>query len=130
MNNHELKMCRKLLFLSEKEAARYIGKVSARTWQRWEGGEYCIPKDVEEKTISLLRIRDSLIRGQIKTLELFGMFPENTTYTAKPDGSLCCTSTEGDTKDIKADPKYVYFLVYESAIAHRLSFNILSEKGK
>ena len=46
MNNNELRMLRKLFFLEVTEAAKYIGEVEPRTWQRWEDGTRKIPGDV------------------------------------------------------------------------------------
>lgn len=46
MNNNELKMLRKLFFLEVAEAAKHIGDVEPRTWQRWEDGTRNIPLDV------------------------------------------------------------------------------------
>lgn len=57
MLNKELKALRKIFFLSVAEAAEHIGYVSARTWQRWELGEYKIPDDVEKKINDLAERR-------------------------------------------------------------------------
>lgn len=57
MLNKELKALRKILFLSVTEAAEHIGYVSARTWQRWELGEYKIPDDVKKKMNDLAERR-------------------------------------------------------------------------
>lgn len=49
MNNHELQAMRKMLMLDVSEAAEFVGKVSARTWQHWEAGKYNVPDDVQRE---------------------------------------------------------------------------------
>jgi len=61
MNNKELQAARKLLFLSVAEAAKHIGKVTPRSWQKWERGENRVPNNVEEKIIMLLQKRLDMI---------------------------------------------------------------------
>lgn len=49
MNNFELQALRKLLFLDVAEAAKWIGDVTPRTWQRWEDGTRNLPADVADQ---------------------------------------------------------------------------------
>ena len=46
MTNYELQALRKLLFLDVAEAAKEIGEVTTRTWQRWEDGSRKVPQDI------------------------------------------------------------------------------------
>jgi len=61
LNNSELQACRKLLMLDVTEAATWIGKASARTWQRWESGEHKVPADVDVEVYSAIQRRNNLI---------------------------------------------------------------------
>ena len=61
MNNKELQAARMLLFLSVKEASEQIGRVSARSWQRWEKGDQAVPKDVEGEMLTLCAKRTEMI---------------------------------------------------------------------
>lgn len=54
-------MLRKLFFLDVKEAAQYVGKVEARTWQRWEDGSRNIPLDVIQDMQMLSLTRSDLL---------------------------------------------------------------------
>ena len=58
MKNFELKQLRKLFFLDVTEAAKWVGDVEPRTWQRWEDGTRNIPLDVIEtmQMLALTRI--------------------------------------------------------------------------
>jgi hypothetical protein len=49
MDNHQLQALRKLLFLDVSEAAKEIGEVTSRTWQRWEDGSRKVPQDVADQ---------------------------------------------------------------------------------
>ncbi|HDR1187531.1 DUF1870 family protein [Pasteurella multocida] len=60
MNNNELQMLRKALFLDIVEAAELVGGVSARTWQRWEKGDINVPFDVEQKMRKLNHIHNKV----------------------------------------------------------------------
>ena len=72
MNNHELRMLRKLFFLEVAEAAKHIGEVEPRTWQRWEDGTRNIPFDVIA-TMQML----SLTRMDLLAVEFN---PDNAAY--------------------------------------------------
>ncbi|MBG5926127.1 DUF1870 family protein [Providencia rettgeri] len=61
MNNFELKQLRQLLFLSQTEAAKYIGDVEPRSWQRWEKGTSPIPTDVISQVQMLSLTRQDLL---------------------------------------------------------------------
>ena len=61
MNNKELQAARKLLCLSVAEAAKHIGKVTPRSWQKRDRGENRVPNGVEEKIIGLLQKRLDMI---------------------------------------------------------------------
>ncbi|MTC46729.1 DUF1870 family protein [Providencia sp. wls1922] len=61
MNNFELKQLRQLLFLSQAEAAKYIGDVEPRSWQRWEKGTSPIPTDVISQMQMLSLTRQDLL---------------------------------------------------------------------
>ncbi|WP_392565790.1 DUF1870 family protein [Utexia brackfieldae] len=61
INNHELQALRKLLMLDVSEAAEFVAKVSARTWQYYESGGRPIPKDVETEMYALIQFRSDLI---------------------------------------------------------------------
>lgn len=61
LNNHELQAVRKLLMLDVAEAAKYIGKVSARTWQYWEAGRYAIPDDIDMEMYALVQLRNNFM---------------------------------------------------------------------
>lgn len=61
MTNKELQALRKLFFLSTAEAAKHIGGVSARTWRRWEIGDYKVPDDIAEKMNALSDRRMTMI---------------------------------------------------------------------
>ncbi len=61
MNNNELRMLRKLFFLEVAEAAKHIGKVEPRTWQRWEDGTRNIPNDVTQTMQMLSLTRSELL---------------------------------------------------------------------
>lgn len=62
MKNFELQALRKIFMLDVSEAAEFIGKVSARTWQRWEDDTYKIPTDVIAEMEILMHIRQDMIR--------------------------------------------------------------------
>ncbi len=64
MTNLELKQLRQLLFLSQAEAAKEIGQVEPRAWQRWEKGDRSIPSDVVDQ-IQML----SLTRCELLSIE-------------------------------------------------------------
>lgn len=49
MTNYELQALRKLLFLDVAEAAKEVGEVTTRTWQRWEDGSRKVPQDIADQ---------------------------------------------------------------------------------
>ncbi|MCW7763393.1 DUF1870 family protein [Photorhabdus luminescens] len=57
MTNKELQALRKLLMLDVTEAAKFIGKVSTRSWQYWETGRSAVPSDVKEEMLDLMAVR-------------------------------------------------------------------------
>lgn len=61
MNHCELQALRKMLMIDVSEAAEYIGKVSARTWQYWESEKYRIPEDVALLMKNLTHQRQELV---------------------------------------------------------------------
>jgi len=61
MNNNKLRMLRKLFFLEVAEAAKYIGEVEPRTWQRWEEGTRKVPSDVATTMQMLSLTRKDLL---------------------------------------------------------------------
>lgn len=61
MNNKELQSARCMFFLTVSEAAKHIGRVSPRTWQRWEKSDSNVPEDVAEKMHQLACERNDLI---------------------------------------------------------------------
>lgn len=63
MNAKELQALRKLLMLDVGEAARIIGKVSARSWQYWEAGRSNVPDDVADLMNALLTQRQAIIEA-------------------------------------------------------------------
>ena len=65
MNNHELQALRKILMLDVSEAAQYVGKVSARTWQYWESGRNKVPQDVVESIRNLIQEREELLKKMV-----------------------------------------------------------------
>lgn len=70
LNNLELAAMRRALFLDVSEAAEHIGKVAARSWQRWEDGTRSVPPDVDEEVYRLIQVRsemtDYLVEQQVK----------------------------------------------------------------
>lgn len=63
MTNKELQALRRALFISTKEAAEHIGKVSVRGWQHWEKGTYAIPDDVSIQILNLSEKRMNMIEA-------------------------------------------------------------------
>lgn len=63
MTNKELQALRRALFISVKEAAEHISKVSVRSWQRWEQGTYAIPDDVSKQMLDLSIKRMEMIEA-------------------------------------------------------------------
>jgi len=61
MKNHELRILRKSFFLEVSEAAKHIGEVEPRTWQRWEDGTRTIPGDVIQQMQMLSLTRSELL---------------------------------------------------------------------
>lgn len=61
MNSNELRMLRKLFFLEVAEAAKHVGKVEPRTWQRWEDVTRNIPLDVIQTMQMLALTRNDLL---------------------------------------------------------------------
>jgi len=63
----ELQAMRSLFFASTTEAAECIaglsGKHPARSWQRWESGQYAIPDDVDMEIYALCEQRTECIDG-------------------------------------------------------------------
>lgn len=61
MTNKELKALRQILALECSEAAEHIGKVSSRSWQRWESGAVPVPDDVANEMLIYANLRDQLV---------------------------------------------------------------------
>lgn len=61
LNNMELQACRKQLMLDVSEAAEWIGKASARTWQRWESGQHEVPGDVDEEIYACIQRQQNIV---------------------------------------------------------------------
>jgi len=61
LTHSELQACRKLLMLDVTEAAEWIGKVSNRSWQRWESGQHEIPGDVDEEIYACIQRQQNIV---------------------------------------------------------------------
>lgn len=70
LNGHELNALRKLMMLSTTEAAELIGKVSVRTWERWEAGAVELPDDVDMEMNGLAALREQIIA------EIYGLLED------------------------------------------------------
>ncbi|TNH03662.1 DUF1870 family protein [Testudinibacter sp. TR-2022] len=66
MTNEQLQQLRKALFLDISEVAEFVGKVSTRTWQRWEKGDLNVPDDVACEMIKLINIQDEAVNLVLK----------------------------------------------------------------
>ena len=69
LNHFELQAARKSLMLDASEAAECIGKVSTRSWQRWESGDRSIPSDIDEEVYALVSQMNECIDGVLEAGE-------------------------------------------------------------
>ena len=70
MTHSELQAIRKVLMLDVSEAAKFIGKVSTRTWQYWESGAKPIPDDVVSIMKELIIKRGQSINAYLENNSL------------------------------------------------------------
>ncbi|MDG4948823.1 YdiL family protein [Actinobacillus equuli subsp. haemolyticus] len=66
MTGLELKLARHTLGLTIAEAAEHIGKVSKRSWEYWESGNFNIKEDVERVINQLLARRKEILESIIE----------------------------------------------------------------
>ena len=88
MNNKEIQAIRKLLMLEVKEAADFVGGVSARTWQYWESGKYNVPEDVAELLLGLVEKRLQMIETSEDVISEQGADQVDVAYYLKYDEYL------------------------------------------
>ena len=86
MNNNELKMLRKLFFLEVAEAAKYIGEVEPRTWQRWEEGTRKVPLDIAETMQMLALTRSDFLAVEFDENDVSYLYFDNIEDHAKELG--------------------------------------------
>lgn len=66
MDGNKLQALRKVLFLSEQEAATLIGGVTTRTWQYWENGKKPVPQDVETKILEVVNEAETIFKAVLE----------------------------------------------------------------
>lgn len=87
MESFELKMLRKLFFLEVTEAAKFIGEVETRTWQRWEDGSRSVPVDVEQQMQMLALTRIDLLSVEFDPRNAAYVYFENIEQHSKALGA-------------------------------------------
>lgn len=80
MTNKELKALRQILALECSEAAEHIGKVSVRSWQRWESGAVPVPEDVANLMFEFASQRDQLVESRYEEFRVTRDFLELNFY--------------------------------------------------
>lgn len=120
MSGQQLKLLRKILMLTPKQAAEYIGKVKQRTWVGWELGLKPVPENVINEILRLSVERDRAINDGLKTFGAVIMCSEELKRLVKE-------LLDGNKKAIPNPDNPLAKITFESVVAGIYSKAIITQ---
>ncbi len=123
MNHIELSALRRHLFFTQAEAAKLIGGVNERTWQRWEKGEFEIPEHVAKQLHKLFLWRQNIIDYTLDLIE------EKENEIDLDEITLDWYETLDEFKR-KPDYEEIYWRPHQSACAELCGYDVILVNSK